>query len=48
LARLPPVYEGPWSSLVGAVKEWKQMDVSHLVSRLDREAQRRDPHREAL
>lgn len=32
-----PSKDGPWSSLVGAVKEWKQMDVSHLVSRLDRE-----------
>ena len=32
-----PSKDGPWSSLVGAVKEWKQMEVSHLVSRLDRE-----------
>jgi 23S rRNA pseudouridine1911/1915/1917 synthase len=32
-----PSKDGPWSSLVGAVKEWKQMDISHLVSRLDRE-----------
>ena len=32
-----PSKDGPWSSLVGAVKEWKQTEVSHLVSRLDRE-----------
>ena len=32
-----PSKDGPWSSLVGAVKEWKQSEVSYLISRLDRE-----------
>ncbi len=32
-----PSKDGPWSSLVGAVKAWRGMEVSHLVSRLDRE-----------
>jgi len=32
-----PSKDGPWSSLVGAVKEWRQLEVLHLVSRLDRE-----------
>ena len=32
-----PSKDGPWSSLVGAVKEWRGLDVLHLVSRLDRE-----------
>jgi 23S rRNA pseudouridine1911/1915/1917 synthase len=32
-----PSKEGPWSSLIGAAKAWKQQAVLHLVSRLDRE-----------
>jgi 23S rRNA pseudouridine1911/1915/1917 synthase len=32
-----PSKNGPWSSLVGAVREWKQWDKMHLVARLDRE-----------
>ena len=28
---------GPWSSLVGAAKEYLNVDSIHLVSRLDRE-----------
>ena len=32
-----PSKDGPWSSLVGAVKAWRGMEVLHLVSRLDRE-----------
>lgn len=32
-----PSKNGPWSSLVGAVREWKGLDRIHLVSRLDRE-----------
>ncbi len=32
-----PSKDGPWSSLVGAVREWRQMPVAYLVSRLDRE-----------
>lgn len=32
-----PSKDGPWSSLVGAVKEWRALPAAHLVSRLDRE-----------
>lgn len=32
-----PSKDGPWSSLVGAVREWRGLAASHLVSRLDRE-----------
>jgi len=32
-----PSKDGPWSSLVGAVREWRGMAAAHLVSRLDRE-----------
>lgn len=32
-----PSKNGPWSSLAGAVREWKQWDRIHLVARLDRE-----------
>jgi 23S rRNA pseudouridine1911/1915/1917 synthase len=32
-----PSKSGPWSSVVGAVKEWRKMEAVHLVSRLDRE-----------
>lgn len=32
-----PSKNGPWSSLVGACREWTHMDTLHLVSRLDRE-----------
>jgi 23S rRNA pseudouridine1911/1915/1917 synthase len=32
-----PSKDGPWSSLVGAVRVWRTMDKMHLVSRLDRE-----------
>jgi 23S rRNA pseudouridine1911/1915/1917 synthase len=32
-----PSKDGPWSSLVGAVREWKGLETLHLVSRLDRE-----------
>lgn len=32
-----PSKNGPWSSLVGAVREWRGMETMHLVSRLDRE-----------
>ncbi|MGA0133279.1 MAG: RluA family pseudouridine synthase [Opitutales bacterium] len=32
-----PSKDGPWSSLVGAVKAWRGLEVAHLVSRLDRE-----------
>jgi 23S rRNA pseudouridine1911/1915/1917 synthase len=32
-----PSKDGPWSSLVGAVREWRGMATAHLVSRLDRE-----------
>ena len=32
-----PSKDGPWSSLVGAVKAWRSLAASHLVSRLDRE-----------
>lgn len=32
-----PSKNGPWSSLVGAVREWRGGAVMHLVSRLDRE-----------
>ncbi|MDR1816704.1 MAG: RluA family pseudouridine synthase [Puniceicoccales bacterium] len=32
-----PSKDGPWSSVVGAAREWKQMETLHLVSRLDRE-----------
>lgn len=32
-----PSKDGPWSSLVGAVREWRRLAASHLVSRLDRE-----------
>jgi 23S rRNA pseudouridine1911/1915/1917 synthase len=32
-----PSKNGPWSSLVGAVREWRGLDKVHLVSRLDRE-----------
>jgi 23S rRNA pseudouridine1911/1915/1917 synthase len=32
-----PSKDGPWSSLVGAVREWKSLETLHLVSRLDRE-----------
>ncbi|KAF0095750.1 MAG: 23S rRNA pseudouridine synthase [Puniceicoccaceae bacterium 5H] len=32
-----PSKNGPWSSLVGAVKEWRALKRVHLVARLDRE-----------
>lgn len=32
-----PSKNGPWSSLVGAVREWRGGATMHLVSRLDRE-----------
>lgn len=32
-----PSKHGPWSSLVGACREWTEIDPLHLVSRLDRE-----------
>lgn len=32
-----PSKDGPWSSLVGAVRAWRGMATAHLVSRLDRE-----------
>lgn len=32
-----PSKNGPWSSLIGATKEWKKQAKLHLVSRLDRE-----------
>ncbi|MDR2845393.1 MAG: RluA family pseudouridine synthase [Puniceicoccales bacterium] len=32
-----PSKDGPWSSIIGAVKAWKQQETLHLVSRLDRE-----------
>lgn len=32
-----PSKHGPWSSLVGACREWADIDPLHLVSRLDRE-----------
>lgn len=32
-----PSKNGPWSSLVGAVREWSGGETVHLVSRLDRE-----------
>ncbi|CAI8265039.1 MAG: Ribosomal large subunit pseudouridine synthase D [Opitutia bacterium UBA7350] len=32
-----PSKNGPWSSLVGAVREYLQLDKLHLVARLDRE-----------
>lgn len=32
-----PSKDGPWSSLVGAVREWRGLATMHLVSRLDRE-----------
>ena len=32
-----PSKNGPWSSLVGAAKEYLQLDTVHLASRLDRE-----------
>lgn len=32
-----PSKNGPWSSLVGACREWTGIDPLHLVSRLDRE-----------
>ncbi len=32
-----PSKNGPWSSLVGAAREWKNVETLHLVSRLDRE-----------
>lgn len=32
-----PSKDGPWSSMIGAAKEWKQRETLHLVSRLDRE-----------
>lgn len=32
-----PSKHGPWSSLVGACREWTDVDPLHLVSRLDRE-----------
>lgn len=32
-----PSKNGPWSSLVGAVREWRGLGKIHLVSRLDRE-----------
>lgn len=32
-----PSKNGPYSSLVGAVREWRTLDHVHLVSRLDRE-----------
>ena len=32
-----PSKHGPWSSLIGAAREWKNVETLHLVSRLDRE-----------
>lgn len=32
-----PSKNGPWSSLIGATKEWLNAETLHLVSRLDRE-----------
>jgi len=32
-----PSKDGPWSSVIGAAREWKGMETLHLVSRLDRE-----------
>lgn len=32
-----PSKNGPWSSLIGAAKAWKNVETLHLVSRLDRE-----------
>lgn len=32
-----PSKNGPWSSLVGACREWTGLDTLHLVARLDRE-----------
>jgi len=32
-----PSKNGPWSSLVGAAREWSGLERLHLVSRLDRE-----------
>ena len=32
-----PSKNGPWSSLVGAAKEYLKVNSVHLVSRLDRE-----------
>lgn len=32
-----PSKNGPWSSLVGAAREWLGLETLHLVSRLDRE-----------
>lgn len=32
-----PSKNGPWSSLIGAVKAWRGAETLHLVSRLDRE-----------
>lgn len=32
-----PSKAGPWSSLVGAAREWRGLDRIHLVARLDRE-----------
>ncbi|MBH52792.1 MAG: RNA pseudouridine synthase [Opitutaceae bacterium] len=32
-----PSKNGPWSSLIGAAREYLQMDLVHLVHRLDRE-----------
>ena len=32
-----PSKDGPWSSLVGAVREFAKLEVAHLVFRLDRE-----------
>ncbi|MFW5883734.1 MAG: RluA family pseudouridine synthase, partial [Verrucomicrobiota bacterium] len=32
-----PSKAGPWSSLVGAAREWSGVDPLHLVARLDRE-----------
>lgn len=32
-----PSKDGPWSSLVGAVREFNRLDAAHLIFRLDRE-----------
>jgi 23S rRNA pseudouridine1911/1915/1917 synthase len=32
-----PSKDGPWSSLVGAVREFGKLDAAHLIFRLDRE-----------
>ena len=32
-----PSKDGPWSSLVGAVREFAKLEAAHLVFRLDRE-----------